>query len=215
MSEKQFLKLLKFWRVVQTLDIFVRMVGHPDVPIGDLDRQIAWFFVSFQMTLISSQSNIWEESFDQNTERCCLSVRTVALLLHAISIIRSECPDHGVWHPDVWTYSAWLALPRIAFGREWRLDDVWMVLPRCLDECTWTLDSSRTLNSVRTICHYVQKDVTLNSSKLLDIEGCPDEKFLSTGRMMLWQMSVQTAARKLNWLFWILHRVFLKLITEV
>jgi hypothetical protein len=52
------------------------------------------------------------------------------------------------------------------------------------------LDSSQTLNSGWTICHYVPKDATLNSSKLLYTEGRPKGKFSSSGRMMLGQMSV-------------------------
>jgi hypothetical protein len=38
------------------------------------------------------------------------------------------------------------------------------------DECTRMLKYSRTLNSGRTICHYVRTDATLNSSKFLDDE---------------------------------------------
>jgi hypothetical protein len=106
--------------------------------------------------------------------RCCPSIRTVVLPLHAIFIIRSERPDHGVWRPDGWTSSVRLALSRIASGREhtssgrlhlsshiciWdrnpiacrTLNGVRTILPRRLDRCTWTLDSSRTLNSGRTI----------------------------------------------------------------
>jgi hypothetical protein len=48
---------------------------------------------------------------------CCLSVWTVALLLHVISIIRIERSDSVDWCPDGWTSSARLALSRIAFGR--------------------------------------------------------------------------------------------------
>jgi hypothetical protein len=65
------------------------------------------------------------------------------------------------------------------------LNGVRTVLPHHPDGCTWTLDSSRTLNSVRTICHYVRTDAILNSSKFLDTDGRPDEKFSSSGRMLL------------------------------
>jgi hypothetical protein len=197
------------------------------------------------MTLISSQSDIWLESYDRNTGRCCPSILTVALPLHAISIIRSERPDHRVWHPDGWTSSAWLALSRITSGREhtssrllqlfshncvWdrnpitcrTLNVIRTVLSRRSDGYTWTLDASRTLNSVWTICHYIRTNATLNNSKLLDTDGHPNGKFSSSERMMLWQMSVRTEyhvvrtnARERNWLIWILHRVFFKLITEV
>jgi hypothetical protein len=47
------------------------------------------------------------------------------------------------------------------------------------------LKSSRTLNSGRTICHYVRLDATLNSSKLLDTDGGPDGIDMSSGRMLL------------------------------
>jgi hypothetical protein len=47
----------------------------------------------------------------------CPSIRTVALLLHAISILRPKCPDSGVWRLDGWTSFARLALSRIASGQ--------------------------------------------------------------------------------------------------
>jgi hypothetical protein len=49
--------------------------------------------------------------------RCCPSVWTVALQLYAIFILRFECLDHRVYRPGGWTSSAWLALSRIASGR--------------------------------------------------------------------------------------------------
>jgi len=65
------------------------------------------------------------------------------------------------------------------------LNGVRMVLPRLLDGFTWTLDSSWTLNSVRTICHYVWMDAILNSLRFLDTNGRPNGKFSSSGRMLL------------------------------
>jgi hypothetical protein len=65
------------------------------------------------------------------------------------------------------------------------LNGVRTVLPCRPGECTWTLDSSQTFNSVRTICHYIRTDVILNSSKFLDTDGSPDGKFSSSGRMLL------------------------------
>jgi len=65
------------------------------------------------------------------------------------------------------------------------LNGVRTVLPRRPDGCTWTLDSSRTLNSGRTICHYVRTDAILNSLKFLDTDGRPDGKFSLSGRMLL------------------------------
>jgi len=47
------------------------------------------------------------------------------------------------------------------------------------------LDYSRTLNSSRTICHYVQTDAILNSLKFLDTNGCPDGIATSSGRKLL------------------------------
>jgi hypothetical protein len=38
-----------------------------DISVGLLDSQVVSFFVSFLMTPISSQSDIWAESYDQNT----------------------------------------------------------------------------------------------------------------------------------------------------
>jgi hypothetical protein len=126
-----------------------------DASSGHMDSQLASFFLSFPMTPISSQSDIWVKRYDQNTGRCpdglterldgqlqppfqisiesfhnkavsgrcCPSVRTVALRLHEITIIRlgasgrlNRCtqfpymkldsPDHEGWHPDGWTWYA-------------------------------------------------------------------------------------------------------------
>jgi hypothetical protein len=52
----------------------------------------------------------------------------------------------------------------------------------------------RTLKGVRTYCWDVQTYATWSSSKLLDIEEGPDEKFSSFGRIMIWQLSVRTDA---------------------
>jgi len=67
----------------------------------------------------------------------------------------------------------------------WTLNGIRTVLPRHPDGCTWTLDSSRTLNSGRVIYHYVRTDAILNNSKFLDTDGRPDGKFPSSGRMLL------------------------------
>jgi hypothetical protein len=65
-------------------------------------------------------SKFVEYSFPNRTEsgRCCPSIRMVALLLHAIFILKPERSDNGDWRPDGWTSSARLALSRIASGRE-------------------------------------------------------------------------------------------------
>jgi hypothetical protein len=66
--------------------------------------------MSWQTTVQSTFQNLSYSFLNRATfGRCCLSIWTVALLLYAISIIRSE-------HPDVWTSSARLALSRIASG---------------------------------------------------------------------------------------------------
>jgi len=67
----------------------------------------------------------------------------------------------------------------------WTLNGIRTVLPRHPDGYTWTLDSSRTLNSGRVIYHYVRTDAILNNSKFLDTDGRPDGKFPSSGRMLL------------------------------
>jgi hypothetical protein len=65
------------------------------------------------------------------------------------------------------------------------LNGVRTVLPRRPNGCTWTLNSSWTLNIVRMICHYVRTDAILNSLKFLDADGRPDGKFLLSERMLL------------------------------
>jgi hypothetical protein len=59
------------------------------------------------------------------SRRCCPRVRTVALLLHAISIIRTECLDSVDNRPDGCTFSARLALSRIVSRQNNHV--VWMV----------------------------------------------------------------------------------------
>lgn len=51
------------------------------------------------------------------------------------------------------------------------LTGILKVLPRRPDGCTITLESSRTLKSIRTCCHDVRTDATFNCSKLLDTDG--------------------------------------------
>jgi hypothetical protein len=81
------------------------------------------------------------------------------------------------------------------------------VLPRRPDGWTWTLDSSRTLNSVQTICHYVRTDAILNSSKFLDTDRRPDRKFSSSGQE---HHIVRTVAWDPTSLSWNLHIIFLE-----
>jgi len=58
-------------------------------------------------------------------------------------------------------------------------------LPHRPDGCTEMLETSRTLKSVRTCCHDVRTNETLNYSKLLDIDGSPDGIATSSGQMLL------------------------------
>jgi hypothetical protein len=163
------------------------------------------------MTPISSQSNILAESYDQNTEGCpdgffrssgrstsvtrnfhnkALSVRTLKADVRTVELDMHDLP-YGGHRPDGITHrlDGYSRLPiTVSWGRNpnacQTLNGVRTVLPRRPDGCTWTLDSSRTLNSVRTICHYVRTDAILNSLKFLDTNGRPDGKF-SSGRMLL------------------------------
>jgi hypothetical protein len=51
------------------------------------------------------------------SEQCCPSVQTVALLLYAVSIIRTERPDNVDWRQDSCNSSTRLTLSRIACRR--------------------------------------------------------------------------------------------------
>jgi len=122
--------------------------------------------------------------------RCCLSVRTVALQLHTIFIIRTRVLTVLPWRPDGCNSSPRLALSRIASERlqlsshiylcEWNLftyrtlTGIRTVLPCLPDGCTWMLDSSGTLKRVRTCCCDVRMDASLNNSNLLNTDGHPD-----------------------------------------
>jgi hypothetical protein len=141
-------------------------------------------------------------------------VRTVALLLHVIFIIRTERLDSEDWRLDGCKSSACLALSRIASGR----------LKLSFHICVWKENpfACRTLKGVQTCCWDVWTDAIWNNSKLLDTNGSPDGKILSSGWMLLdWWASGQntTSSERMQgtWtsLSWILHRVFLKHITEV
>jgi hypothetical protein len=89
---------------------------------------------------------------------------------------RFRTGTHIVWTvAAVFLYLCLRQKPCYLSNMEWRPS-----LPRRLDSIatssgrTWLLDSSRTLNSSWTICHYVRTDATFNSSKLLDTNGHPD-----------------------------------------
>jgi hypothetical protein len=141
------------------------------------------------------------------SKQCCSSVRTVVLMLHTISILRLEHPDHRDWCPDGWTSSTRLALSRIASGRL-QLSFHICVLERIHFPC-------RTLKGVHPCCWDIRTDATWNSSKVLDTEEGPDGKFSSSGQMMLGQLSVQmkyhvvrTDAKDPISLTWNLCRIF-------
>jgi hypothetical protein len=85
------------------------------------------------------------------------NVQTVELLLHDLTY-RGHRQDRITHCPDGCSH-----LPiTVSWGRNpnacQTLNGVQTVLPRRLDGCTWTLDSSRTLNSGRTIRYYVRTD---------------------------------------------------------
>jgi hypothetical protein len=128
---------------------------------------------------------------------CCPSVQTVALLLHAIAITRLGVRTVLPWRPDGCNSSPRLALSRKASRRvrpvvrmvavvfpylcqrrksfyRWTLTGVQMVLPRHLNGCTWTHDSSGTLKSIQPRCCDVRTNASLNSLKLLDTDGSSD-----------------------------------------
>jgi hypothetical protein len=65
------------------------------------------------------------------------------------------------------------------------LTGVRTVLSRRPNGCTGMLESSRTLKSIRTCCHDVRTDATLNYSKLLDIDESPDSITTISERMLL------------------------------
>jgi hypothetical protein len=112
------------------------------------------------------------------------------------------------WGPNDCDSSPCLALSRMASGRcrlvirmdasvfpyscLWRkpnsprtLIGVQTVLPHRPDGCIGMLETSWTLKSVRTYCHYIRTDATLNYSKLLYTHGNPDGIATSSGRMLL------------------------------
>jgi hypothetical protein len=111
-------------------------------------------------------------------------VRTVELCMHDLPY-RGHLPDGITHRPDGCS-----RLPiTVSWGRNpnacQTLNSVRKVYPRRPDGFTGTLESSRTLKSVLTICHYVRTDATLSCSKLLDTDGRLDGKFSSSGQMLL------------------------------
>jgi hypothetical protein len=168
------------------------------------------------MKPISFESDIWVESYDQNTrgsldgltERPDIQLHCLSKIALKASITRPRPDGVGLVSGRLHFYcTTCLTKDSFRTGTLHRpdglqlsshicvwdrnpitcrtLNDVRTVLPRHPDGCTWTLDSSRTLNSVRMIWHYVWKDAILNSSKFLDTDERPDGKFLSSGRMLL------------------------------
>jgi len=194
----------------ESLNCVRTVLGAPlDVSLGRPDNLVVYLFISFPITPISSQFDIWAESYDRNTigrpdgltERPddqlqppfqnsaeSFHIKAASGRLHfcCTTCLTKDSVRMGTPHrSDGLQLSShicvWDRNP-IAYRT---LNGVWTVLPRRPDECTWTLDSSRTLNSVRTIFHYVWTDAIFNSSKFLDTDGCPDGKFSSSGRMLL------------------------------
>jgi hypothetical protein len=106
----------------------------------------------------------------------------------------SRLPISVFWKEISLLIEHWTTSRRAAEMSGWKVlvvwtDDAWTFerpngITCSLDECSGTLKSSWTLNSGRTICHYVQMDVTLNSSQFIDIDGRPDG-FTSSSRCKL------------------------------
>jgi hypothetical protein len=164
--------------------------------------------------------------------RCCPSVRTISPLLHAITIIRTSVRMVFPLRPNGCNSSPRLALSRMASKRMQlsshirvcegnpnsprTLTGVRTVLPRRPHKCTRTLETSQTLKSVRTCCHDVRRDATLNYLKLLDTDGrlngiarSPDRCcWLMSVRMLYW--AVRTETKDPTFLSWTLHIIFLE-----
>jgi hypothetical protein len=96
-----------------------------------------------------------------------------ATLLNAISIIKTAsrwcCPDVRtvVILPHVLPYQR----PRPVVVA---LSSGWIQLSSHIRVCEGNSITCQTLMNVRTCCHDVRTDATLNSSNLLDTNGCPD-----------------------------------------
>jgi len=115
--------------------------------------------------------------------RCCLSVRTVALQLHTIFIIRTRVLTVLPWRPDGCNSSPRLALSRIASERLQLSSHIYL--------CEWNLFTYRTLTGIRTVLPF-------ESSK----------HWWASGRMTLlsgWKLGIWFL------LTWKLHRFFFEL----
>jgi len=126
------------------------------------------------------QSSGWSTSAARNFHNKDLSVQTLKANFRMVEFDMHDLPygghcQDGITHrPD-----GYRRLPiTVSWGRNpnacQTLKGIRTVLPHRLDRCIWTLDSSWTLNSVRTICHYVRTDAILNNLKFLDTDGRPD-----------------------------------------
>jgi hypothetical protein len=163
-------------------DGFMRASGHFSWPSGWLGHI---YFVSFSMTPISSQFDIWAESYDRNTrgrpdglterldDQLQLPFQNSAESFHIKAASRRLhfCCTTCLTNDSVRT------------GTPHRPDG----LQLSSHICVWDRNhiACRTLNSVRTVWHYVWTDAILNSSKFLDTDECPDKKFSSSKRMLL------------------------------
>jgi hypothetical protein len=155
------------------------------------------------------------------SRRCCPSIRTVALLLHAIFILRPERQDHGVWCLNGWTSSVRLALSRIASGRNSHVvRTVPAVFPYlCFGKKSFYLSNTeRRPNSIAMSSKQMHLNAGFFSNSEeqpcdlpLHSDECNLEQFKASrhwwafGRKVLvvwtddaWQMSVRTNARDLN-----------------
>jgi hypothetical protein len=116
--------------------------------------------------------------------RCCPSVRTITLQLHAIFIIRTGVRTVLPWRSDGYKSAPHLALSRIASGRV-DLSSGRLQLSSHICVCEENPFTCWTLDCVRTCCWDIRTDATLNSSKLLETDGSLDGITTSSEQMLL------------------------------
>jgi hypothetical protein len=136
----------------------------PDVSLFLMDNHIIYLFISFSMIPISSQSDIWAESYDRNTR---------------------GRPDGLIERPDGCTSAVRLALPRIASGREHHIvRTVCSCLPISMSE-TETLLLVELWMASRRYCHVVRMDA-LEHWILLKLLIASRRFSITSGRMQSW-----------------------------
>jgi hypothetical protein len=99
------------------------------------------------------------------------------LPLHKVFFFRPECSQHKILTDRIWMDAECMhAISIIRISASGRCCLGIRTGASCLPTpCLRSkAESSRTLKSVWTCCHDVWTDVTLNCSKLLNTNGCPD-----------------------------------------